>query len=69
MASETAPRRPSDSERSTAFAAKREWHASQAALPPREKVERLLRLQREILPILRQRRPLLPHERPWPIRP
>jgi hypothetical protein len=69
MASETEPRHPTEAERVAALAAKRAWHASQAALPPRAKVERLLRLQREILPILRRRRALLPHERPWPIEP
>jgi hypothetical protein len=58
-----------ESLRAQAFVAKRAWHAEQAALSPREKVAILLRLQREILPILRSRRPLAPHERPWPIQP
>jgi hypothetical protein len=55
--------------RENAFAAKRAWHAEQVGRSPEEKIETLLRMQREILPILRARRPLSPHERPWPIRP
>ena len=55
--------------REDAFVAKSAWHAESAALTPREKVEILLRLQREILPILGARRPLAAHEKPWAIRP
>jgi hypothetical protein len=55
--------------RRAAFAAKAAWHREQAALTPKEKVAILLRLQREVLPILAARRPLAPHERPWPILP
>jgi len=55
--------------RERAFAEKRAWHRDEAAKSPVEKVAILLELQREILPILRARRPLAPHERPWTIRP
>jgi hypothetical protein len=74
MAYRTAP--PIDSEadrakplREAAFADARARHRAAAALSPPEKVALLLRLQREILPILSARRPLAPHERPWPVRP
>ena len=74
MAYRTAP--PIDSEtdrakplREAAIADARARHLAAAALSPPEKVALLLRLQREIHPILRARRPLAPHERPWPIRP
>jgi hypothetical protein len=74
MASSTAPPSPADADRaaalrSRAFAAKREWHQAQAEGSPRAKIEILLRLQREIVPILRARRELLPHEKPWTILP
>jgi hypothetical protein len=74
MASPTASPTPADADRAaplreTAFAAKRKWHAAEAARSPQEKVAILLRLQREILPILRARRALLPHEKPWDIAP
>ncbi len=74
MASATPPQIPADADRAArwradAFAAKRVWHRVESGRTPREKVERLLRLQREILPILRTRRDLLPHEQPWPILP
>jgi len=55
--------------RERAFAEKRAWHIAEASKSPVEKVAILLQLQREILPILRSRRPLAPHERPWTIRP
>ena len=55
--------------RDRAYAAERAWHEAQAELPVKEKVAIPLRLQREILPILRSRRPLEPHERPWDILP
>jgi hypothetical protein len=55
--------------RERAFAEKDAWHRAEAAKSPVEKVAILLQLQREVLPILRARRPLAPHERPWPIRP
>lgn len=55
--------------RERAFAEKRAWHRTEAARSPVEKIALLLELQREILPILRARRALAPHERPWTIRP
>lgn len=70
--SDTADRRSPDRARELrerAFAEKDAWHRAEAARTPVEKVAILLELQREILPILRARRPLAPHERPWPIRP
>lgn len=55
--------------RECAHAAKAAWHAQEARRSPKEKVAILLRLQREVLPILRARRGLAPHEKPWPIDP
>ena len=73
MASRTGSRAPdgdrAEASRKRAFAAKRDRHRARAALSPVEKIAELLRLQKEILPILRSRRPLAPHERPWEIRP
>lgn len=51
------------------FEDKADWHRQQARLSPEEKVAILLRLQVEVLPILRARRRLEPWERPWEIRP
>lgn len=55
--------------RADAFAAKRAWHQDRAGISVRDKMEAMLHLQRAVLPILRARRPLLPHEKPWSIRP
>lgn len=55
--------------RARAHAAKAAWHEQEARRSPKEKVAILLRLQREVLPILRTRRGLAPHEKPWPIDP
>lgn len=51
------------------FRANAEWHAREAERPVKEKIAILLRLQREVLPILRSRRTLEPWERPWEIEP
>ncbi len=45
------------------------WHKQQAQLPVKEKLRLLLEMQRQIYPIIRQRRPLRPWERPWSIEP
>jgi hypothetical protein len=51
------------------FEGKREWHCQQAALPLKRKVEILLALQAQDLPLIRSQRPLRPWEHPWPIEP
>ena len=51
------------------FASKLAWHRAQAALPLRRKVEILLELQRQDLPLIARHRPLRPWERPWEIEP
>ncbi len=48
---------------------KRQWHRSQRGLSFREKVQILLELQRDELPLVRKQRPLKVWERPWPIEP
>ena len=48
---------------------KRDWHRRQAQLPIREKVRILLELQQQDLALLRQHRPLKPHERTWQVEP
>jgi hypothetical protein len=58
-----------ESLRQRSFAHKAEWHRAQAALPLRRKVEILLELQRQDLPLIAQRRALRPWERPWEIEP
>ena len=63
------PSRPDPEEIANIFEAKKEWHRSQAALPPVEKVRILLRLQRDDLPLIRRHRGLKPWERPWDIEP
>ena len=45
------------------------WHRVQARRPLREKVEILLELQRQDLPLLRRQRPLRSWERPWTVEP
>jgi len=45
------------------------WHRAQAARPLREKVEILLELQRQDLPLLMRQRPLRSWERPWNVEP
>lgn len=56
-------------ENAAAYEAKREWHRAQARLPLREKIRRLLELQRQDVELLRRLRPLEWYERPWPIEP
>jgi hypothetical protein len=51
------------------FAAKREWHKSQSQLPIQEKVRILLKLQRDVYPILAARGGLRSWEKPWDIDP
>jgi len=51
------------------LANKASWHRAQAALPLRRKVEILLALQRQDLPLIARRRPLRSWERPWEIDP
>lgn len=48
---------------------KRQWHEEQATLPYEEKVRILLRMQRDVLPMLATRRPLKWYEKPWEIEP
>lgn len=49
--------------------AKMRWRREQAALPIREKLRRLLEMQRTLLPVIQQRRALRPWEQPWDIEP
>jgi hypothetical protein len=58
-----------DALRRRSLANKAAWHREQASLPLRRKVEILLALQRQDLPLLARRRPLRPWERPWEIEP
>lgn len=51
------------------FAAKREWHKTQAQLPIKEKVRILLKMQRDDYPLLKARGVLRPWEKPWNIEP
>ena len=52
-----------------AVAAKAAWRRRQAALPLVTKVQILLQLQKDELPLLRRQRPLRAWEKPWPITP
>ena len=45
------------------------WHRAQARRPLRDKVEVLLELQRQDLPLLRRQRPLRSWERLWNVEP
>jgi hypothetical protein len=58
-----------ESVRRRILAKKESWHRAQAALPLRRKVEILLAMQRQDLPLIARRRPLQPWERPWAIDP
>jgi len=49
------------------FATKKRWHEENARLPLEEKVRQLLQLQREVLPLIAERRPLKWWEKPWDI--
>lgn len=49
--------------------AKERWRRQQAQLPLEEKIRLLLELQRKLYPVLQQRRPMRPWERPWEIEP
>jgi hypothetical protein len=51
------------------FEAKARWHQGQVALPLKEKVRILLRLQQLDLPLLARQRPLREWERPWAVEP
>jgi hypothetical protein len=51
------------------FAAKKEWHQSQAQLPLKEKVAILLQMQRNSYPILKARGVLKSWQKPWDIEP
>lgn len=53
--------------RERAHEKKRQWHQEQAMLPYEEKMRTLLRMQREVLPIIAERRPLRWWEKPWDI--
>jgi hypothetical protein len=66
---DSASRDAEESTRRRILANKESWHRSQAALPLRLKVEILLALQRQDLPLIARRRPLEPWERPWEIDP
>ena len=48
---------------------KRLWRQEQAHLPYEEKVRQLLRMQRELLPIIAANRELKWWEKPWDIEP
>lgn len=52
-----------------AFDTKARWHQEQVALPLKEKVRILLRLQQLDLPLLARQRSLRQWERPWPVEP
>ncbi len=49
--------------------AKATHHTRQAHLPLKEKVARVLELQRIVWPLLKQRRALAPWEHPWNVAP
>jgi hypothetical protein len=66
---DTATGETEESVRRRSLANKAAWHRAQAALPVRRKVEILLALQRQDLPLIARRRPLRPWERPWEIEP
>ncbi len=51
------------------YEAKASWHRRQARISIREKVEILLELQKQDLPLIERRRPLRPWERPWTVLP
>ena len=51
------------------FAKKCDWHRAQAQLPVKEKMRRMLEMQKRDLPILARRRALKWHEKPWDIEP
>ena len=51
------------------LARKLEWHRHQAHQPLQRKVEILLDLQRQELPLLARQRQLRPWERPWDVTP
>lgn len=61
--------RPSPDFVAAQWRAKAAWHKQQAQLPVKEKIRRLLEMQRQLYPIFRQRRPLREWERPWAIEP
>ena len=52
-----------------AYARKQRWHAAMAALPAREKMRQLLKLQAQDLALIARHRPLKWYERPWPVEP
>lgn len=52
-----------------AYEAKKRWHEAQRHLPIKEKMRIFLELQKADLPLIAKKRPLRPHERPWPVEP
>jgi predicted GTPase len=61
--------RPSPELVAAQWRAKAAWHQQQAQRPVTEKISLLLEMQRQLHPILCQRRPPRAWERPWDIEP